>query len=276
MAACDPITITSADGAMFSLRAHGAHVTGWTPAGGSERLWLSRTSGCGPGTAIRGGIPVVWPQFSDRGPLPKHGFARDRAWDVVHVGQASDGAADAELVLRDDAATRAIWPHEFTLTLTVRATGNELALSLRVDNTGAQHIEFTAALHAYLTVTDLPQARLHGVGGATAEDNANHRAPVILPAGPLPVSGPLDLAVRDVSGAVTLDDPGHGSLRVSTRGLSDIVVWNPGTEAAPPDVHPGGEAEFVCVEPAALTSAAVAPGASWQASATFRSLAASR
>lgn len=270
MAPCDPIIVTAADGSRVSLRGHGGHVTAWASAGGRERLWLSRASGCGPGTAIRGGIPVVWPQFSGRGPLPKHGFARDRAWDVVSAAVAADGAARAELALRDDAATRSLWPHGFALTLTVRAIGDELSLSLRVENTGDDAFGFTGALHAYLAVSDVARAALHGVGGAAAEDNAAGGSPLTLAPGPLGLAGPLDLAVRDVAAPVTLVDRERSSLTVSTDGLPDVVVWNPGTGLAPPDVHPRGEAEFACVEPAVLTPVALAPGASWLGTATWR------
>jgi hypothetical protein len=87
-AACAPETVTAADGAQLTACAHGGHVLGWTPAGGRPRLWLSPTARCGPGLAIRGGIPVIFPQFAGRGPLPKHGFARDRAWRVETMGDA--------------------------------------------------------------------------------------------------------------------------------------------------------------------------------------------
>ena len=48
---------------------HGAHVLSWV-AGGRERLYLSPQSVMDGHAAIRGGIPVCFPQFNQRGDLP--------------------------------------------------------------------------------------------------------------------------------------------------------------------------------------------------------------
>jgi len=60
---------------------HGAHVLSWMAAG-RERLYLSPKSIMDGQAAIRGGIPVCFPQFNMRGELPKHGFARHLPWTV--------------------------------------------------------------------------------------------------------------------------------------------------------------------------------------------------
>src|SRR5512146_3353582 len=64
------------DGAQAEVYLHGAQVTSWKAADGLERLFLSERSDFLPGSAIRGGVPVIFPQFNELGPLIKHGFAR--------------------------------------------------------------------------------------------------------------------------------------------------------------------------------------------------------
>jgi len=257
--------LTAPDGAQLTACAHGGHVLGWTPAGGRPRLWLSPTTECGPGLAIRGGIPVIFPQFAGRGPLPKHGLARNRNWRVVET----DGAL-WRAVLTDDAATREIWPHRFELSLTARAEGDRLDLTLTVKNTDDVEWAFTAALHTYLALGD-PGAQIHGLGGRIAEDNAAAGAPTTLgPAGAaLRAVTPRDVAVLGVSEPLTLDDAGLGPLVLSAEGFNDRVIWNPGPEHGLADVPDGGERNFVCIEAAELTPTMIQPASIWRGRQTI-------
>jgi glucose-6-phosphate 1-epimerase len=259
---CTAVEISARNGARLSACPHGGHVLAWTPAGGAERLWLSRDAGCGPGAAIRGGVPVIWPQFAGRGPLPKHGFARDRGWETLHAGTDDEGAASVAFALADDERTRALWPHRFRLTLAARAAGAELDIRLTVRNESPDVAEFTGALHPYLRVGDVARVTVSGLAGCPAEDNLTGATRTV-PAGPFAFRGPVDLAVRDVPGPVVVDDPVLGRLTGLAAGFPDRVGWNPGAGRAPGDVHPGGEAEFVCVEPAAVSPVRLGPGATW-------------
>jgi glucose-6-phosphate 1-epimerase len=277
--ACEPLTLTAMDGAQLTACAHGGHVLGWTPAGGRPRLWLSPAARCGPGTAIRGGIPVIFPQFAGRGPLPKHGLARDRAWQVTtgadstgSRGRDRSGARDGvswRATLTDDDTTRQIWPHRFELRLEARATGGRLDTTLTLTNTGDGDLEFTAALHTYLALGS-PEATLAGLGGRTAEDNARPGHIVTLEAPTLAPTRERDVAVLDATAPVVLDDPMLGRLTLTAEGFPDRVVWNPGSSHSLSDVRQGDEQGFVCVEAAALVSIVVTSGGVWNGRQTLR------
>ena len=261
---CAPLTI--GDVAPLTFGTHGGQVLGWTPAGSAvSRLWLSPAYRCGPGAAIRGGIPVIFPQFSDRGPLPKHGVARDRAWRALVAGAHPGLSAGCELELRDDAATRELWPRAFRLGLRVTAFATALDVELEVRNTGDEPLSFTAALHSYLTVGGAG-ASIRGLEGLPAEDNAAGRAAVTMPDAPLDALEERDVAVRGATGPVVLDDADLGPLTVTATGFTDVVVWNPGPGHGLADVPEGAERGFVCVEPALLTPEHLAPGGLWRGS----------
>ena len=88
-----------ASGASCEVVLAGAHVTSWKTADGIERLFVSSASGFGAGAAIRGGIPVCWPQFSGRGSLPKHGFVRTSSeWEIAEM--TSDEASTKLVLVR--------------------------------------------------------------------------------------------------------------------------------------------------------------------------------
>ncbi len=97
------VVVPNPDSTQAEVYLHGAHVTSWIPAGDEEQLYLSTASEFRDGAAIRGGVPVVFPQFSTWGPLPKHGFARDQAWKLVGVSPGS-----TRFQLRDSESTHAI------------------------------------------------------------------------------------------------------------------------------------------------------------------------
>jgi glucose-6-phosphate 1-epimerase len=262
---CAPLSLGWASRDRLTFVGHGGHVVGWTPDGSNaDRLWLSPGWVCGPGKAIRGGIPVIFPQFSDRGPLPKHGFARDRAWQPVLAG-SGPGLSHLSIHLTDDETTRAIWPHRFRIALDVAAHPAALDVTLSVRNDGDDALEFTAALHSYLAVGP-DGARIHGLEGRAAEDNAAGRAEISMPADPLDALERRDVAVRGATAPVVLDDPALGPLTVTATGFPDVVVWNPGPGHGLADVPEGTERGFVCIEPAVLTPPRVAPDHEWHGS----------
>ena len=109
------------------------------------------------GKAIRGGVPVVWPQFGP-GQLPQHGFARVKAWQLGDKSIGDD--VTVQLHLSEDESTLKIWPHKFHLTVTVRLSGQTLHQELAVKNTDDHPFDFTALFHTYFTVDDIKKTKV--------------------------------------------------------------------------------------------------------------------
>lgn len=77
------VTATNSDGSSIVVYEQGAHLAHWRNANGDELLYLSPKAVYDDRTAIRGGVPIIFPQFGARGSLkPSHGFARLRPWKL--------------------------------------------------------------------------------------------------------------------------------------------------------------------------------------------------
>lgn len=72
------------DHSAITVYQQGAHLTSWRTELGEEHLYTSPKAVYADGKAIRGGVPLIFPQFSDLGPLPvSHGFLRtSKKWKV--------------------------------------------------------------------------------------------------------------------------------------------------------------------------------------------------
>ncbi len=226
----------------------GAQVISWVDASGTERLYCSPKSPLKGPQAVRGGVPVIFPQFSERGPLMRHGWARMRDWTLLPM-EAAAPEPRMSLQLHNAVEADPLWPHACVCTLTISLLPEGLRLALAVQNTGSTALTFHAALHTYFAVGDVTQTVLGGV----------------LPHGAaLTLRDPIDQVFETVAGPLQLHSP-RGALHLTHQGFRDVVVWNPGPDAVLGDLPTGGWRDFVCVEPAAVAQAvALAPGAGWE------------
>lgn len=257
-----PLRLQGADGASLELLPYGAHLLSWVPAGErGNRLFLSPAAEYRHGVSVRGGIPVVFPQFSGHGSLPKHGFARVQPWELEQQGPAG-----CRMRLRESPQTLALWPHPFELWLDLAVQANRLEAALTVLNTGSAAFEFTAALHSYLQVDDIRQTRLHGLQGCRYLDAVRNREYHVQQQEPLQLGEWIDRIYVDAPGELRMEEPAR-RLRIRQEGFTDTVVWNPaaGLTATLADMEPDGWLRMLCVE-AGSTLAAVrlAPGQAWR------------
>lgn len=243
---------------------HGAHVVSWV-SGGRERLYLSPRSAFDGRSAIRGGVPICFPQFNQRGPLPKHGFARNLPWVADMQPVLTPEAARMSLRLSASAATRQFWPQAFELTLALELRPASLQLTLDVHNCDVLPLNFTGALHTYLAVDDIAAVQLAGLDGRPEWDALTDRQGRAV--GPLRFQGGFDRVYDAASEALVLRD-GQGRLRIEqSPGWAQTVVWNPGAELAAtlPDLPADGYAHMLCVEAAQVMQAIAVPaGGTWQ------------
>lgn len=249
----------------------------WTPLGATllsarvgdparELLYVSPTSAHASGKPVRGGVPIIFPQFLDLGPLSRHGFARTSTWTVL---DRSATALRCQLTERD---VTTIWPHRFRAEFTATLTSDSLTLAMDVENTGDEPWTFTFALHTYFRVGDIADVRLEGLSGTRREDmvtttsSTEQRASV-------DIVEKVDARYRGIRGPVVLDD-GTQRLEFTQSGFADLVVWSPGANDAAQlvDLPDDGYRSFLCVEPALLSPTEIPVGGRWRGVHTVRVL----
>lgn len=244
------LELSTEQGAQMTIALQGAQVLSWIPACGGERLYLSDCANYSPGLPIRGGIPIAFPQFSNFGLLPKHGFARTQPWEVTDA-RIEEGYAIATLRLLHSPQTAALWPHSFSLELTACISDNRLDVELELENKSHHGFDFTCALHTYLRVDEVENAQLHGLRGHryfdALRDLEQHDSGVHLT---------VDQAIDRIYYAVTnplMLNSGLGSLGIYSD-MPDAVVWNPWEEkcASLPDMEKQDFRRMLCIEAAAV------------------------
>lgn len=224
----------------------GAQLLGATLPGLGEVFYRSPWRSEPPGP-VRGGVPVLFPQFADTGPLAKHGFARNRAW-CLERHEAGAAGETLRYVLALAPGEVPDWPHAARLSLLVQARPERLRLALSVENTGPGAFAFTGGLHPYFAVPDLLQARLDGLQGVPVHDR--YAPSPRVQEGPLAFTGePLE-RLHDGCPPLRLQRDG-GCVVLSATGFEQWMVWNPGREGARAlaDLPDDDWRRFVCIEP---------------------------
>jgi glucose-6-phosphate 1-epimerase len=270
------ITVHNDDGSSITVYEQGAHLASWKSVDGVEHLYLSPKAIFEDRKALRGGVPLIFPQFGAYGPmLPVHGFARVRPWKVE---DAENGRATFSLrvdlcELYPEGCTLSDIPQNaVNLTYTINFTNTDLKLTMKVTNNSEEReAPFQFAFHTYFAVDQLSRTVVNGVNRSPYVDNkeakGNPKAKVH-PAEPLwIIRGEHDRIYPGQACSILLQDlQAKRAIQVSSPNLPDVCVWNPGAEkcAALKDMPADGFQHFVCVEHGnMLKQVVVPPCSSW-------------
>lgn len=249
---------------LLQHRNRGAQVLQACGDGASSIFYLSPLSAAAMAVApARGGVPVLFPQFADRGLLPKHGLVRTANWELLDE-QVLQGSHSLRYLLDIEPDDYPAWPHAARLILTVATSPAGLTFKLHVTNTGNRPFTWTGGLHPYFAVQDVLQSRLSGLAGLSVQDRYD---PAMLsqPQGDLQWSLQPFERLYDACPPLRLDT-GNCSLRLCATGFDQWMIWNPGQVdgGALADLPKGDWQRFICVEPVCVDRPVVlAPGANF-------------
>lgn len=233
----------------------GATVTSWK-VDGQERIFTSsKAIFDSPDKAIRGGIPLVFPNFGPWELGPQHGFARICRWKLV---KKCDRSATFELT--ENEKSLAMWPNKFKLHYTVKVTNNKLLTTMQVTNNNqTDEFDFTLLLHTYLRTKSILHSEIFGFEGTTVTDSLNQNQESVESDQPIKINCNVDRVYRNTKDEHILVLPKQDPLsetekatQISIRktNLPDTVLWNPWAEkaAAMKDFDDNEYHEMVCIE----------------------------
>ncbi|QDZ19915.1 glycoside hydrolase [Chloropicon primus] len=263
----EKVYIGHPSGARACIELHGAHLTSWKTANGQEQVFVSKQAVFKPPKAIRGGVPICFPQFSDFGNLKtSHGFARNTRWKLFE--REGDTVVLKLNSSDDDFLDKYGCEDSFTISVRYTITNTQLFTKLMVTNTGCEEMVYTVALHTYFPVEDITKARVEGLYRVGYLDSLDGRLmkteenPYIL------INEEVDRIYLSTPPTLRLVDPiGKKVVTIEKFNLPDIVVWNPWVEKAKrlSDFGDNEYKEMLCVETGHIKPAIrLAPGTVWK------------
>ena len=267
----EKILLQEPGGTTAQVHLHGGHVTSWKNEKGEELLFLSSKAVFKPPKAIRGGIPLCFPQFGGFGALEQHGFARNRMWSIDNNPPAPPPVRPfVDLVLKPSEEELKIWPHNFELYQRIMlGPSGELTSVVRVRNVDTKPFTFTFALHTYFSVSDISEVRIEGLETLDYLDNLQDKERFTEQGDAITFDSEVDRIYLGTPTKIAIVD--HEKKRtfvLKKEGLPDAVVWNPWEKKAT-SMSDFGDDEYrhmLCVEAGAVEKAiTLKPGEEWKA-----------
>ncbi|GAM24907.1 hypothetical protein SAMD00019534_080820 [Acytostelium subglobosum LB1] len=249
---------------------HGAHVTSFK-TNGNEHFFMSEKSVYEPFKALRGGIPLIFPQFG-AGKIQTHGFARNMQWSIkTTFVDEMRGSVGVEFELVDDDYSRKIWPCSFHAVYCITLHKDRLELSFATKNTDHKAFDFQLALHTYFAISNIQNVRVDGLHGYSYIDKMKNAEIDVEKRQSVTIQEETDRVYLNTNTSqplLLIDD--HNKSRItlqSQANLNDAVVWNPWIEKAK-RMEDFGDLEYpkmICIEAGVIDKPAILePGQSFQ------------
>lgn len=264
------IEVKNNDGSSITVYEQGAHLSSWVNDKGQEKLYLSPCAVKKDRYALRGGVPLIFPQFGNRGPLtPSHGFARLRPWTVTEVGNGH-AAFTLHVSLEElsaESGSTLTANNAVELTYTIEFCKESLVLSMQVRNLSEElAASFQFCFHTYFRVADISKTIVNGFNRSPFYDQTkkidgkNESMKLNKPENLWLIQNgdEVDRIYPKQACAILLQEPQSATaLHISSTTMPDVVLWNPGmakckktaedkSEFA--DLPEDGYKNFVCVE----------------------------
>ncbi|XP_064937022.1 putative glucose-6-phosphate 1-epimerase isoform X1 [Musa acuminata AAA Group] len=297
------IILTEPAGSSAVIHLYGGQVLSWKNEKREELLFVSTKASTKSPKPIRGGIPICFPQFDNLGYPERHGFARNRLWELDTCPSPlprSNNHSSVDLILKSTDEDLKTWPHRyylrsefihmisdkqmtiltykwlpfvcclcsFELRLRVILHPSKLTLIPRVRNTGSKDFSFTFAIQNYLSMSDVSEIRVEGLETLDYFDNLENGERFTEQGDALTFDGEVDrVYLRTPAKIAIIDHEKKRTLVLRKECLPDAGVWNPWNKKAKalPDFGDEDYKAMLCIDSAvAETPVVLKPLEEWR------------
>ncbi|EGG19463.1 aldose 1-epimerase family protein [Cavenderia fasciculata] len=260
------VHLDSGNNSSSSVYLHGGHVISFK-TNSSEHLFTSEKSVFTSGKAIRGGVPIIFPQFGP-GKIQTHGFARNTEWAIHDTFVDSvNQCVGVDLQLVDNDYTRSIWDYSFKCIYSVVLFADRLELRFTTTNTDQKPWDFQLAFHTYYQVSQISNVHVEGLYQVEYIDKMRNLIVEKEARKNVVIGEEVDRVYLDTKQPVTIVDTKSSIKLTSSQSLPDAVVWNPWIEKSK-KMEDFGDLEYlqmICIEAGVINRPPlIEPGHSFQ------------
>lgn len=280
------VTLDNDSTTSVTVLKYGATVISWKHKG-NEQLWVSEAAKLDGSKPVRGGIPLVFPNFGktkeeshETFALPQHGFARNSTWDFL--GQTTASPLTIQFGLSPEQANPEVYKlwksksggdenPDFTLIYSISLLEDRIITKIEVENPGKEAFEFNWLFHTYFRVSDVEDVVVTNLTNEQCYDQLlktwyTEKSPMVN------FTEEFDRIYKNIHPEKLLQIVKFGKVQqnIQRHNLPDAVVWNPWIEksGSMADFEPKkGYLDMLCIEAGHVTDyVTLKPSETWTGS----------